>query len=224
MDFQFGLAASLSYMAIALLSLPVVGRTVIAFGLLCHLRACCLGNRCAMVLQFGLAALLSYGQSRCSAICGWPHRCCFRITLPSPRLLPRQRVCHGFSVWPCGLTQLEQSRCSAYLWLAAPLLLPDYFSISTLAASAAGVPWFFGLALRPHSTRAIALLSLSVVGRTVIAFGLLCHLHSCCLGSTCAIVLQFGLAALLSYVAIAQLCGNLWFRRAMLDPACGVPL
>ena len=60
MVLQFGLAASLSYMAIALLSLPMVGRTVIAFGLLCHLRACCLGNRCAMVLQFGLAALLSY--------------------------------------------------------------------------------------------------------------------------------------------------------------------
>ena len=57
------------------------------------------------------------------------------------------------------------------LWLAAPLLLSDYFAISTLAASAAGVPWFFSLALRPHSTRAIALLSLSVVGRTVIAFG-----------------------------------------------------
>ena len=84
------------------------------------------------------------GQSRCSAFYGWPHRCCFRITLPSPHLLPRQQVCHGSSVWPCGLTQLEQSRCSAYLWLAAPLLLPDE---------------------------------------------LLCHLHTCCLGSRCAIVL-----------------------------------
>ena len=67
-----------------------------------------------MVLQFGLAASLSYGQSR----------------------------------------------CSAYLWLAAPLLLSGYFAIFALAASAAGVPWSFSLALQPHSTRAIALLSL----------------------------------------------------------------
>ena len=158
-----------------------------------------------------------------------------QATLPSPHLLSRQRVCHGSSVWPCGLTQLKQSRCSAYLWLAAPLLLPDYFSISTLAASAAGVPWFFGLALRPHSTRAIALLSLSVVGRTAVAFGLFCHLHTCCLGSGCAMVLQFGLAASLnSSNRVAQpICG--WPHRycfrtsyfAISTPAvstAGVPL
>ena len=59
MVLQFGLAASLSYMAIALLSLSVVGRTVIAFGLQCHLHACCLGSKCAMVLRFGLAASLN---------------------------------------------------------------------------------------------------------------------------------------------------------------------
>ena len=198
MVLQFGLAASLSYMAITLLSLSMVGRTVIAFGLLCHLRACCLGNRCAMVLQFGLAALLSYGQSRCSAFYGWPHRCCFRITLPSPRLLPQQHVCHGSSVWPCSLTQLEQSRCSAYGWPRRSCFRTSYFAISTPAVSAAGVPWFFSLALRPHSTKAIALLSLSVVGRTAVASGLLFHLHTCCLGSRCAMVLWFGLAASLN--------------------------
>ena len=54
---------------------------------------------------------------------------------------------------------------------AAASLASGYFAITTLDASAAGVLWFFGLALRPHSTRAIALLSLSVVGRTVIASG-----------------------------------------------------
>ena len=151
-----------------------------------------------MILQFGLAASLNSSNRVAQPICGWPHRYCSRTTLPSPRLLPRQRVCHGSSVWPCGLTQLEQSRCSAYLWLAAPLLLSDYFAISTPAASAAGVPWFFSLALRPHSTRAIALLSLSVVGRTAVASGLLFHLHTCCLGSTCAMVRRFGLAASLN--------------------------
>ena len=41
-------------------------------------------------------------------------------------------------------------------------------------------------------------ISLSTVGRTVIAFGLLCHLHTCCLGSMCAVVLQFGLVASLN--------------------------
>ena len=105
-----------------------------------------------MVLQFGLAASLSYGQSR----------------------------------------------CSAYLWLAAPLLLSGYFAIFALAASAAGVPWFFSLALQPHSTRAIALLSLWLAAPFLLSDKLLCHLHTCCLGSGCAMVLQFGLAASLN--------------------------
>ena len=87
-------------------------------------------------------------------------------------------------------------------WLAAPSLASDYFAITTLDASVARVPWFFSLALRPRSAKAIALptplLSLSMVGRTVIAFGLFCHLHACCLGSTCAMVLRFGLAASLT--------------------------
>ena len=90
-------------------------------------------------------------QSRCSAFYGWPHRCCFRITLPSPRLLPQQHVCHGSSVWPCSLTQLEQSRCSAYGWPRRSCFRTSYFAISTPAVSAAGVPWFFSLALRPYS-------------------------------------------------------------------------
>ena len=189
MVLQFGLAASLSYMAIALLSLPMVGRTVIAFGLLCHLRACCLGSRCAMVLRFGLAALLSYGQSRCSAFYGWPHRCCFRITLPSPRLLPQQHVCHGSSVWPCSLTQLEQSRCSAYGWphrccfritLPSPRLLPRQQVCHGSSVWPCGLTQLEQLRCSAYLWLAAPLL---------LSDKLLCHLHTCCLYSRCAIVL-----------------------------------
>ena len=62
----------------------------------------------------------------------------------------------------------------------------------------ASVPWFFDLALQPHSTRAIALLSLWLAAPFLLSDKLLCHLHTCCLGSGCAMVLQFGLAASLN--------------------------
>ena len=109
MVLRSGLAALLSYRAIALLRFSMVGRTVItviAFGLLCHFHACCLGSTCAMVLQFDLEASLNQSNRVAQLYYGWPHRHCF--------------------------------------WIS-------YFAISTPAVSAASVPLFFSLALRPYS-------------------------------------------------------------------------